>query len=59
MLTERDMTIAGVDRAPRRGPCEHVMTRFSIGRTRHPGACTTREFGLVRRHRYSTTTAGC
>jgi hypothetical protein len=52
MLTERDMTIAewiGRQGAVR---AEHVMTRFSIGRT-----ATYRrlhelvEFGLVRRHR--------
>lgn len=52
MLTERDMTIAAWIGRQGAVRAEHVMTRFSIGRT-----ATYRrlhelvEFGLVRRHR--------
>ena len=52
MLTERDMTI--VKWIGRQGAvrAEHVMTRFSIGRTAtHRRLHELVEFGLVRRHR--------
>jgi DNA-binding IclR family transcriptional regulator len=52
MLTERDMTITewiGRQGAVR---AEHVMTRFSIGRTAtYRRLHELAEFGLVRRHR--------
>jgi hypothetical protein len=52
MLTERDMTIAAWIGRQGAVRTEHVMTRFSIGRTAtYRRLHELAEFGLVRRHR--------